>query len=585
METYVNQYKLIQSKKEYLLTLSIVGVCVRISCKTTVPRDVSDFTRDFTLDELKKIDASFSLIQTPLQALKHLDFVLKKEKTKVIEDGKTIKIEFYISSKGGKQHQLQIPLTGNSSKFKSTFINSTNKSSGNYDIFGSHTTGTNYNFENMNQFQSQTCCNKNLNNKTFEAPYIAPADDINLDQILKNENTLKNTETNVEVKNEEKKTDEAQSKETNKQNEEKSSQTKQEAPKTDERIIKLEGDANSLRNEQKELQNKFDQLTGELNQYKDRVERMERERIMNELNSLKAENMTMKQQLLDLQTRNTERPEIGIWKSQLSELNIIKSKITELSDAQAQQKEKEEMENLKNQVKELENMKVKYEEEIKILRETQKSTTSQNSEQKNCLTFKKTEKKIFKKKNDIDNKRLSFEEKTQQITVKGSIIHSTAELEFLTRKINKNQQKLALTLLYKATADSDTAEAFHSKCDAAMSTLVLVETDKGRRFGGYTTCEWSGDCIEKKDENAFVFSLDKMKIYDNIPKEEAIGCYPNFGPIFLGCQIRIYDNAFTKGGTTYERGLNYQTEEDFELNGGERVFKVKEIEVYEVSHN
>ena len=76
-----------------------------------------------------------------------------------------------------------------------------------------------------------------------------------------------------------------------------------------------------------------------------------------------------------------------------------------------------------------------------------------------------------------------------------------------------------------------------------------------------------------------------MKIYDNIPKEEAIGCYPNFGPIFLGCQIRIYDNAFSKGGTTYERGLNYQTEEDFELNGGERVFKVKEIEVYEVSHN
>ena len=70
--------------------------------------------------------------------------------------------------------------------------------------------------------------------------------------------------------------------------------------------------------------------------------------------------------------------------------------------------------------------------------------------------------------------------------------------------------------------------------------------------------------------------------YDNISGEDAIGCYPRFGPIFLGCQIRIYDNAFTQGGTTFERGLNFDTEEDYELNAGERVFDVKEIEVYEV---
>jgi hypothetical protein len=73
-----------------------------------------------------------------------------------------------------------------------------------------------------------------------------------------------------------------------------------------------------------------------------------------------------------------------------------------------------------------------------------------------------------------------------------------------------------------------------------------------------------------------------METYDIIPNEEAIGCYPKFGPIFLGCQIRIYDNAFTQGGTTFEKGMNYNTQEDFELNGGEREFIVKEIEVYEV---
>ena len=181
-----------------------------------------------------------------------------------------------------------------------------------------------------------------------------------------------------------------------------------------------------------------------------------------------------------------------------------------------------------------------------------------------------------------NNQELVFEKTVQQITVKGDIIHNTAELEMLTRKINKHNQKLTLNLLYKASADSDKALAFHEKCDDAQSSIVLVETTKGKRFGGFTTCSWRGDCIDKKDEDAFVFSLDKMMTYDNIPGEDAVGCYPKFGPIFLGCQIRIYDDAFTKGGTTFERGLNYNTEEDFELTGGDRVFGVKEIEVYEV---
>ena len=86
----------------------------------------------------------------------------------------------------------------------------------------------------------------------------------------------------------------------------------------------------------------------------------------------------------------------------------------------------------------------------------------------------------------------------------------------------------------------------------------------------------------KKDDNAFVFSLDKRKIYDIIPGEFAIGCYPKYGPVFLGCQIRIYDDFFKKGGTTFEKGMNYNTEENYELTGGLKKFEIKDIEVYSV---
>ena len=166
--------------------------------------------------------------------------------------------------------------------------------------------------------------------------------------------------------------------------------------------------------------------------------------------------------------------------------------------------------------------------------------------------------------------------------VKGDIIHDMSELEMITKKINKENKRIIINLLYKASADSDRAEVFHDKCDEANNTIVLVETKDGKRFGGYTTKSWKGNCVEKADTDAFIFSFDKMKTYDNIPGDDAIGCYPKFGPIFLGCQIKIFDNAFTKGGTTFEKELNFNTEEDYELTGGSRTFEVKDIEVYEV---
>ena len=73
-----------------------------------------------------------------------------------------------------------------------------------------------------------------------------------------------------------------------------------------------------------------------------------------------------------------------------------------------------------------------------------------------------------------------------------------------------------------------------------------------------------------------------MKIYNVIPGEGAIGCYPNFGPVFLGCQIRIYNEFFSKGGSTFEKGVNFNTEEDYELTGGLKTFDINDIEVYSV---
>lgn len=361
------------------------------------------------------------------------------------------------------------------------------------------------------------------------------------------------------------------------------------ADQDEQRINKLQGEQSSLKNQHSVFNNKITELTNLIKSYRSKITVLQSQKNASEIESLRAENQRIKQQLGEIGRLRKEvaeaqylRNQLGEYeilrqkaaqvdsmKNQLSEINSLKMKIAELSGMKNRLDEikrlKEEINRLNSysaNINEINNLKAQIM-NLENLRQQQQHQKSQAQSQSQTLT-QKTETKMTKS------------------IIKGDIIHNLNELEMLTRKINKSNNKIILNLLYKATADSDNASAFHQKCDKAESTLVLVESDKGKRFGGFTSKNWRGDCVEKKDSEAFVFSLDTMKIYDIIEGEDAIGCYPQCGPVFMGCQIRIFDNAFKKGGTTFERNVNYETEEDFELAGGERAFGVKEIEVYEV---
>ena len=264
----------------------------------------------------------------------------------------------------------------------------------------------------------------------------------------------------------------------------------------------------------------------------------------------------------------------------LKEIELLKNQLIQFEEYKKIKEEeilylKMQIEELIQNLKKLKEYVLQKEKEIKELKLFNEDLIRQH---------KVYESYLLKNKNNnmnLEDDMLTIQDTRLEI-VKGDIIQNVKELELLSRKISKNNQKITLNLLYKATIDSDKAEAFHKKCDSAKSTLVLVKSENGKRFGGYTTRDWRGNSVEKKDNNAFVFSLDKMAIYDIIPGEDAIGCYPKYGPIFLGCQIRIYDEFFSQGGTTFEKGMNYETKEDYELTGGLKKFDVKEIEVYSV---
>jgi hypothetical protein len=200
----------------------------------------------------------------------------------------------------------------------------------------------------------------------------------------------------------------------------------------------------------------------------------------------------------------------------------------------------------------------------------------------------------FLEKENLDLKaRLSVLEKFLQIKINdqvklkekilSDIITDIKELDVINKKLLRQNKRTVYTLIYKATRDGDKSEIFHTMCDSYQNTVVLIKTSKGRIFGGFTHEKWEGEDINKIDNRAFLFSVDRQKVYTVQKNEEAIGCYKLNGPDFCGWQIVVHDNFLSnKQCYTGEKGVNFNTDEDYELNGGEKYFGIDELEVFQV---
>ena len=344
---------------------------------------------------------------------------------------------------------------------------------------------------------------------------------------------------------------------------------KEEILKLNQKIVVFNKDMDAVENQNDQIRKMYTELENELNEYKNRN--------MNEEGN--KENEILRNQIEEL---NNNFLMIN------KELDIIRNENEIFKNNLEQQKQNLNEDVVNKLIEENNILKGKFEENEflkKKIEELQYQLQYQGQEKANNQENMNMNNNMNSQINNDSNDNMNENEENnnnEEIEEKGEIIHNMKELELITNKINREQKKITINLLYKASVDGDKSSIFHEKCDQAQSTIVLVETDKGKRFGGFTKQSWAGNCEDKNDSDAFIFSLDKMETYDNIPGDEAIGCYPKFGPIFLGCQIKIFDNALTKGGTTFEKELNFNTKEDYELTGGERVFQIKDVEVYEV---
>ena len=548
MSTNIQKYQLSQGGKNYILTTQVNGNFIRITCVEALNPNSPIYFGQFSLIHLQQLSKKFTTMTSIYEAQNFLNQSIENQKISVQSQGNLINIVFYFQKEASEAQQIistnyesqkinyntqplqyntvetqqqyvEIPVTTNIATTTETVENNVN--------YLPET--TNYEYTTDNNIYTTSTENQNYENYNYANNYenYQTYDNINLDSYTNTTNNI-NIDTNYNLNN----------------------------------AVEVQQAQTTTTYETKIQTPQMETLTLSL-ALSPQEQKPDNSKYLAEIAQLKNQIKILQEQITILKSKTVEKTIVKTVDNS-GEIILLKQEIERLKNIQRTFEnykliKEEEIKNLKLQIEDLLITQKKLEQLIAELRYKLSQYTKESME-KQSLTIQDTRLEI----------------------VKGDIIHSADELELLTRKICTDHNKITLNLLYKATADSDKASVFHNKCDAASNSLVLIHSTNGKRFGGYTSCSWEGNSIEKKDENAFVFSLDKMQIYDIIQGEDAIGCYPKYGPVFLGCQIRIFDNFFEKGGTTFEKGVNYETEEDFELTGGLKNFEIKEIEVYEV---
>ena len=241
------------------------------------------------------------------------------------------------------------------------------------------------------------------------------------------------------------------------------------------------------------------------------------------------------------------------------------------------------------------------EKNIELLKKSQSTEIIIENLCKTILVLNENNIKLQNELNEVKEKVRKLEEKINNeilCPIDSQIIKEKKDYDFIIERLKQvnlnqddnqinegpqnNNRKITLKLLYRATKDGDNAKDFHLKCDKIKNNIIVIKTKKGLIFGGFTCESWDGKG-DKKDKNAFCFSLDKYKIYNWIKGKSSIFVSPESGPAFGNCIFEIKDKFFEMGGLCSEDYFYNNQENQCEINGGEEQFDIEDVEVFSVS--
>ena len=133
---------------------------------------------------------------------------------------------------------------------------------------------------------------------------------------------------------------------------------------------------------------------------------------------------------------------------------------------------------------------------------------------------------------------------------------------------------------YSIDNESNIIDEFYEKSKNKKNLIFLIKTKNDKTFGGFSELGFDRNNSIIFDENYsfFVFSIDKMKIYDFVEdNENCVFGYSNKLPEFKN-QIFFEDNNL-KVGYTGNKKSGFLMNKDYELNDGNKMFYINQIQV------
>ena len=203
----------------------------------------------------------------------------------------------------------------------------------------------------------------------------------------------------------------------------------------------------------------------------------------------------------------------------------------------------------------------------------------------------------IKLKEEINKLKLYHEksnanEISESLIFDSKIIQSLNSIDFILNYIRQNDKSFSfnnIKLLYRGSRDGDSTKTCHKLCDDKQNILIIMKSDTGYKFGGYSkigfkTINDRSKREYKIDNNCFLFSINLNKIYPVI-KDDAIICHisDKMGLCFNG-SLGFEDNFLHKErkiGLFIKKRFN-GFKDKFEINGGKEVFRIVELEVFQL---
>ena len=133
---------------------------------------------------------------------------------------------------------------------------------------------------------------------------------------------------------------------------------------------------------------------------------------------------------------------------------------------------------------------------------------------------------------------------------------------------------------YSLENESNIIDEFYEKSKNKKNLIFLIKTKNDKTFGGFSELGFDRNNSIIFDDNYsfFVFSIDKMKIYDFVEdNENCVFGYSNKLPEFKN-QLFFEDNNL-KVGYTGNKKSGFLMNKDYELNDGNKMFYINQIQV------